>query len=89
MKHASATINRFSRIAGQMRGIANMLAEERYCIDVLTQIQAVKAALARAEIQLLKDHAASCVADAMQSGDAAEQQAKIDEIVALFERARR
>lgn len=66
-----------------------MVSEDRYCIDILHQIQAVKAALGRAESEILRDHAAHCVADAIASGDAKEQQQKLDELVELFDRARR
>lgn len=84
-----AKVNRFNRIAGQLRGIAQMVADDRYCIDVLHQIQAVKAALARAESEVLRDHATGCVAEAIASGDAAQQRAKVDELVDLFDRAKR
>lgn len=85
----AAKVNRFNRIAGQVRGVAQMVADDRYCIDILQQVQAVRAALARAESEVLRDHADSCVAAAIASGDAAEQRAKVDELVALFDRARR
>lgn len=84
-----AKINRFNRIAGQVQGIARMVADDRYCIDILQQIQAVRAALARAESEVLRDHADSCVAEAITSGDAAEQRAKVDELVALFQKTGR
>lgn len=84
-----ATINRLKRIEGQVRGVAQMVADDRYCIDILTQIQAVKAALDRAESEILKRHAACCVAEAIASGDADEQRAKFGELVDLFERAKR
>lgn len=80
---------RFNRIAGQARGIARMVADDRYCVDILHQIQAVKAALARAESEVLRDHAAYCVAKAIASGDATEQKVKIDELVELFNKAKR
>jgi DNA-binding FrmR family transcriptional regulator len=64
-----AKVNRFNRIAGQVQGIARMVQEGRYCIDVLQQIQAVKTALARAEGEVLRDHAANCVAHAISTGD--------------------
>ena len=57
MKHA-ATVNRLKRIEGQIRGVARMVEEDRYCIDILHQIQAVKAALGKAENEILKGHAA-------------------------------
>ncbi|WP_136650632.1 metal-sensitive transcriptional regulator [Paracoccus aeridis] len=84
-----AKVKRLNRIAGQVQGISRMVAEDRYCIDILTQMQAVKSALARAEAEILRDHAAHCVRDAITAGDATETQAKVDELVALFDRARR
>ena len=84
-----AKVNRFNRIAGQIRGIAQMVADDRYCNDILHQIQALKAALARAESEVLRDHAAGCVAEAIASGDAAQQRAKVDELVNLFDKANR
>lgn len=85
----AAKVNRFRRIAGQVQGIAQMVADDRYCIDILHQIQAVKAAPARAESEVLRDHAACCVADAIASGDPVAQQAKLDEIVDLFDKTKR
>ena len=84
-----AKVKRLNRIAGQVQGIARMVAEDRYCMDVLTQVQAVKAALARAEAEILRDHAATCVRDAIAAGDAGATQTKLDELVDLFDRARR
>lgn len=81
--------NRLKRIEGQVRGIAQMVEEDRYCIDILTQLQAVKSALAKAESEVLKQHAACCVAEAIASGDAEEQRTKFNELVDLFERKRR
>ncbi|RHW18697.1 transcriptional regulator [Sphingomonas gilva] len=84
-----AKVNRFNRIAGQVRGIAQMVEDDRYCIDILQQVQAVRAALARAEAEVLRDHAGSCVAGAIAAGDAAEQRAKVDELVQLFVKSSR
>jgi DNA-binding FrmR family transcriptional regulator len=84
-----AKVNRFNRIAGQVQGIARMVGDGRYCIDVLQQIQSVKTALARAEGEVLRDHAANCVAHAINSGDVVEQRKKVDELVDLFDRSRR
>ncbi|NNC48275.1 MAG: metal-sensitive transcriptional regulator [Sphingomonas sp.] len=81
--------NRFRRISGQVNGIAKMVDEDRYCIDILNQIQAVKAALSRAESEVLKDHAACCVSEAIVSGDSAEQREKFAELIDLFEKAKR
>ena len=81
-------LNRLKRIEGQVRGIAQMVADDRYCIDILHQLQAVKAALSRVESLVLKDHAACCVAEAIASGDAAEQREKFGELIDLFEKVR-
>jgi CsoR family transcriptional regulator, copper-sensing transcriptional repressor len=74
---------RLSRVEGQVRGIQRMVAEERYCIDILTQVNAVKAALDRVAIALLDDHVQHCVADAVRAGDA---DAKLDELSAAIGR---
>jgi CsoR family transcriptional regulator, copper-sensing transcriptional repressor len=80
---------RLNRIEGQVRGIGRMLNEDRYCIDVLTQITAVRAALRRVEEEILRDHVMHCVAQAVSSGTKAEQRRKIDELMAVFSRADR
>ena len=82
-------VARLKRIEGQVRGLVRMLEEERYCIDVLHQMQAVKSALARAESQLLKEHAAHCVADAIASGNTAAQREKVTELIDLFDKLKR
>ena len=79
-----AVLNRLSRIEGQVRGLAQMVEEDRYCIDILQQFQAVKAALGKAETEILKNHAACCVAEAIASGDAEDQRQKFAELVDLF-----
>lgn len=85
----SAKINRLNRIAGQVHGVAQMIADDRYCLDILHQIQAIKSALAKVETQVLKDHAACCVAEAIASGDESEQRAKFQELIDLMERTRK
>ena len=82
-------VNRLRRIEGQVRGVAQMIEDDRYCIDVLNQVQAVKAALGRAESEILKRHAACCVSEAIVSGDVEEQKRKLEELVDLFEKAKR
>jgi DNA-binding FrmR family transcriptional regulator len=77
---------RLARIEGQVRGVARMVEEDRYCIDILNQMQAVKSALKRVEEEILKNHAAHCVAHAIQSGNAKEQTRKFTELVDLFSR---
>ena len=82
-------MNRLRRLEGQLRGVAQMVENDRYCVDILTQIQAVKAALGRAESEILKRHANLCVAEAIASGDENEQQRKFSELIDLFEKAKR
>ena len=86
--NTDAKINRLNRIAGQVNGVAKMIEDDRYCMDILHQIQAIKSALAKVETQVLKDHAACCVAEAIASGDEAEQRAKFEELVELLEKRR-
>jgi CsoR family transcriptional regulator, copper-sensing transcriptional repressor len=81
-------LNRLSRIEGQVRGIARMVDEDRYCIDVLTQIQAVRAALARVESEMLKGHLGHCIEAAIIGGDADDQRRKASELIELLDRAR-
>ena len=80
---------RLSRIEGQVRGLSKMVEEDRYCIDIVTQISAVRAALRRAEEEILKDHVASCVEHAIASGDKGDQRKKIAELMAVVGRADR
>lgn len=80
---------RLRRVEGQVRGIGGMVAEDRYCIDIVTQIGAVRAALRSIEEEVLRDHVAHCVKHAMQSGDPDEQRQKIGELMDVFGRAGR
>ncbi|MEL6874101.1 MAG: metal-sensitive transcriptional regulator [Pseudomonadota bacterium] len=82
-------LNRLNRIEGQVRGITSMVEEDRYCMDILTQMQAVKSALSKVEDQILKDHAACCVAEAISSGDETEQKEKFDELIELIGKVKR
>ena len=79
----AATIRRLNRIEGQVRGVTKMIDEERYCIDVLQQIQAVKSAIAKVEDAVLKDHAATCVESAIASGNSEDQRKKFSELIDL------
>lgn len=88
-EQSAAKIRRLNRIAGQVRGVAQMVEDDRYCIDILHQIQAIRSALAKVESQVLKDHAACCVNEAIASGDEAEQKQKFSELVDLLERTRK
>jgi DNA-binding FrmR family transcriptional regulator len=80
---------RLGRIEGQVRGLSKMVEEDRYCIDVVTQISAVRAALRRVEEEVLKDHVSHCVEHAIASGDKADQRQKIAELMAVVGRVER
>ncbi|MBN8990598.1 MAG: metal-sensitive transcriptional regulator [Rhizobiales bacterium] len=80
---------RLSRIEGQVRGLAKMVEDERYCIDIVTQISAVRAALRRVEEEVLKDHVSHCVEHAIASGDKTDQRKKIAELMDVIGRADR
>ena len=88
MKHARHTgqLQRLRRIEGQVRGILRMVEEERYCVDILTQLRAVRAALKRVENSVLREHVEHCVAQAIRSGEPAEQRAKVDELLEVLGR---
>jgi DNA-binding FrmR family transcriptional regulator len=77
---------RLRRIAGQVAGLERMVAEDRYCVDILLQIAAVRAALDGAGKLLLGAHVESCVADAIASGRPRERQQKLDELIEVFAR---
>lgn len=85
----SACRKRLNRIEGQVRGLGKMLDEERYCIDIVTQIGAVRAALGRVEEELLRDHVNHCVEGAITSGNKADQRRKVGELIDVFSRLRR
>jgi len=78
--------SRLSRIEGQVRGISRMVDEDRYCIDVITQVRAIRAALKRVEDEVLRDHVGHCVEHAISSGDKAEQREKVSELLDLLNR---
>ncbi len=85
----SAVLKRLGRIEGQVRGIAGMVEGERYCIDIITQLSAVRAALRRAEEEVLRDHVAHCVEHAIAHGDADDQRRKVAEIIDVMGRSGR
>lgn len=87
-KNSKAILVSLNRIAGQVRGVAQMVEDDRYCIDILNQIHAVKAALSKVETQVLRSHAASCVEEAIASGDADLQRKKFNELVEVFAKAK-
>jgi DNA-binding FrmR family transcriptional regulator len=91
MKRHSKTSNlkRLSRIEGQVRGLSRMVEEDRYCIDIVTQVAAVRAALRRFEEEILREHIAHCVEHAIVSGDADEQRRKVAELMDVLSRSTR
>jgi DNA-binding FrmR family transcriptional regulator len=82
-------LKRLGRIEGQVRGLARMVGEDRYCIDIVTQIAAVRAALRRVEEEVLSDHVAHCVDHAIKSGNKTEQRRKVAELMGVLGRASR
>ena len=87
-QNRDAALKRLKRLEGQVRGIARMVEEDRYCVDVLTQIAAVRAALKGVEKLVIDDHAAHCIEDALTSGDRDDQRVKFTELLSLLDRAR-
>ena len=85
----ASVVKRLGRIEGQVRGLSKMVEDDRYCIDIVTQISAVRAALRRVEEEVLKDHVAHCVEHAIASGDKSDQREKIAELMAVIGRAER
>lgn len=85
----ASSAKRLAKIEGQVRGLARMVEEDRYCIDIVTQIAAVRAALRRLEEEILRDHISHCVEHAIASGNKAEQRRKVEELMAVVSRAER
>lgn len=79
-------LSRLSRIEGQVRGIARMIEEEKYCIDILTQFRAVRSALKSLELKVLETHLQHCVGDAIESGSKKKTDKKIEEIMTLLQK---
>ena len=82
----ASLVKRLHRIEGQVRGIERMVEDDRYCIDILTQIGAVSTALESLGFQILDEHVKHCVAGALASGDEAEAQAKASELLEAVHR---
>jgi len=85
----TSALKRLQRIEGQVRGLARMVAEERYCIDVVTQLSAVRAALRAVEDEILRDHAATCIEHAFSSGNKTDQRRKLAELMDVLARSSR
>ncbi len=85
----TSCLKRLKRIEGQVRGLAGMVDDDRYCIDIVTQIAAARAALRRVEEEILRDHIAHCVEQAINAGDKTDQRRKIVELMDVVSRADR
>ena len=85
----TTSLKRLRRIEGQVRGLARMVEDDRYCIDIVTQIGAVRAALRKVEEEVLRDHVGHCVEGAIASGNKTQQRRKIAELIDVFSRAER
>jgi len=83
----SKLLSRLSRVEGQVRGLSAMLKDGRACFDVVAQIRAARAGLARVEQIVLADHLKLCVEQAIESGDPKDQRRKLDELMAIIERS--
>jgi DNA-binding FrmR family transcriptional regulator len=82
--HKKKLAGRLARIEGQVRGIARMIEDDRYCIDVITQVQAVTSALRGVESMVLKDHVSHCVEHAIASGDKTTQRQQVAELLQVL-----
>ncbi len=82
----AALVKRLHRIEGQVRGIERMVEDDRYCIDILTQISAVSTALESLALRILEEHVSHCVAGALASGDEAETARKTAELLEAVQR---
>ena len=88
--NAKASIRkRLQRIEGQVRGLARMVDEDRYCIDVVTQLSAVRAALRSVEDEVLRDHAGHCIEHAIASGTKTDRRRKVAELMDVLKRSAR
>jgi len=81
-----ATLERLTRVEGQVRGVAKMVEQDRYCIDILNQVMAIRVALSQVEILILQDHADDCVEEAISAGEPEEQRRKFRELIEVFEK---
>jgi len=88
-KAKTCALKRLKRIEGQVRGLARMVEMDRYCIDIVTQISAVRAALRAVEEEILSDHVANCVEHAITSGNKFEQRRKVAELMDVLSRTSR
>lgn len=88
-KQKSNVTSRLSRISGQVNGIQKMIDQDRYCMDIVTQVSAIVAALRTVEDIVLENHLNTCVADAIRSKDSVEQQEKVSEVMTVVGKLRK
>ena len=87
-RNKAAIAKRLARLEGQVRGVARMVEQDRYCVDVLNQTAAIRSALKAVERLVIEDHARHCVEEAVARGDADDQRAKFLELIELLDKAR-
>ena len=87
-ENKSKALKRLSRLEGQVRGVARMVEEDRYCVDILTQTAAIRAALKGVEKLVIENHTHHCIEDAVASGDPEQQRARFLELIELLDKAR-
>ena len=85
----ASVAKRLARVEGQVRGLNQMIGQDRYCIDVVTQVRAARAALAKVEEIVLDDHLRHCIEQAIAGGDPDEQRRKVAELINVFSRSDR
>ncbi len=82
--HKRELLKRLNRVEGQVRGIARMVEEDRYCIDILTQVSAIRSALDAAALQILEDHTRGCVQNAIRAGSGDAAIAELMDVIRRF-----
>ncbi|MDD3276150.1 MAG: metal-sensitive transcriptional regulator [Kiritimatiellales bacterium] len=80
------TLNRLARITGQVQGVRKMVEEQKYCIDIITQIQAARSALRSVEMQILQKHMHHCVNEAFTSGSKKDADEKMEELLSMMKK---
>ena len=86
-KKKADLLRRLKSTAGHIKGIEKMVADDAYCIDIISQVQAVQAALNKINVQILDDHLHSCVITAVRGDDATERERMLDEFAGVFEKS--
>jgi DNA-binding FrmR family transcriptional regulator len=84
--HKRRLLNRLSRVEGQLQGVSKMVAADRYCVDILTQISAVQAALRSAALEILEDHTRGCIQHALLSGKGESEMSELLDLLRRFAR---